>query len=122
LTESSGAGDVLDGGDAALARSGSAGVFDVTVDGRVLLDCGLPEALRPVYKKGGGSAAQAFLPFCASRNPSILKPFARSPALPALVHRRSSPRQADRAPPPTVRSHAVFFFIRCKYATEQIVV
>jgi hypothetical protein len=42
----------LDGGDAALARSGSAGVFDVTVDGRVLLDCGLLKASRPVYKKG----------------------------------------------------------------------
>jgi hypothetical protein len=82
----------LDGGDAALARSGSAGVFDVTVDGRVLLDCRLPEASRPVYKKGGGGVAKAFLPFCASRNPSILKPFARSPALLALVHRRSCPR------------------------------
>jgi hypothetical protein len=44
----------LDGGDAALARSGSAGVFDVTVDGRALLDCGFPEASRPVYKKGAG--------------------------------------------------------------------
>jgi hypothetical protein len=88
----------LDGGDTALARSGSTRVFDVTVDGRVLLDCGLPEASRLVYKKGGGSAAQAFLPFCASRNRSILKPFARSPALLALVHRRSGPCQADRAP------------------------
>jgi hypothetical protein len=110
------------GGDAALTRSGSAGVFDVTVDGRVLLDCGLPEASHPVYKKGVGGAAQAFLPFCASQNPSILKPFARSPALLALVHRRSGPRQADRAPPPTVRSHVVFFFIRCEYAAGQIVV
>jgi hypothetical protein len=109
----------LDGGDAALARSGSAGVFDVTVDRRVLLDCRLPEASRPVYKRGG---AWAFLPFYASRNPSILKPFARSPALLALVHRRSGPRQADRAPPSTVRSHAVFFFIRCEYAAGQIVV
>jgi hypothetical protein len=56
----------LDGGDTTLARSGSVGGFDVTVDGRVLLDCGLPEASRPVYKKGGGGMAQAFLPFCAS--------------------------------------------------------
>jgi hypothetical protein len=70
----------LDGGDAALARSGSVGFFDVTVDGRVLLDCGLPEASCPMYKKGGSSVAQAFFPFCASRNPSILKLFARSPA------------------------------------------
>jgi hypothetical protein len=69
----------LDGGDVALARSGSAGVFDVTVDGRVLLDYGLPEASRPMYKKEGGGAAQAFLPFYVSRNPSILKPLARSP-------------------------------------------
>jgi hypothetical protein len=56
----------LDGGDAALARSGSARVFDVTIDGRVLLDCGFPEASHPVYKKGGGGAARAFLPFCVS--------------------------------------------------------
>jgi hypothetical protein len=53
----------LDGGDAALARSGSAGVSDVTVDGRVLLDCGLPEASRPVYKRGTqrGSGFLTFL-------------------------------------------------------------
>jgi hypothetical protein len=44
----------LDGGDVVLARSGSAGVFDVTVDDAVLLDCGFPEASRPVYKKGVG--------------------------------------------------------------------
>jgi hypothetical protein len=56
----------LDGGDTALTRSGSAAVFDVTIDGRVLLDYGLPEASRPVYKKEGSGAAQAFLPFCAS--------------------------------------------------------
>jgi hypothetical protein len=48
--------------DAALARSGSAGVFDVTVDGRVLLDYRLPEASHPVYKKGGrGSGFLTFL-------------------------------------------------------------
>jgi hypothetical protein len=28
------------------------GFFDVTVDGRVLLDCGLLEASHPMYKKG----------------------------------------------------------------------
>jgi hypothetical protein len=87
----------------------------------VLLDCGLPEASRPVYKKGG-STTQALLPFCAPQNPSIFKPFARSPALLAPIHRRSSPRQADRAPSPTVRSHVVFFFIRCEYAIGRIVV
>jgi hypothetical protein len=112
----------LDGGDVALARSGFAGVFDVTIDGRVPLDCGLPEASRPMYKKGGGGAAQAFLPFCASRNPSILKPLARSPALVALVHRRPGPHQADRAPPPPVRSHAIFFVIRCEYAVGRTIV
>jgi hypothetical protein len=98
------------------------GVFDVTVDGRVLLDCGLPEASRRVYKKEGGGAAQAFLPFCTSQNPSILKPFARSHALLALVHRGSGPRQADLAPPPTVRSHVVLFIIRCEYAVGRTVV
>jgi hypothetical protein len=98
------------------------GFCDVTVDGRVLLDCGLLEASRPMYKKGGGDAPQAFLPFCASRNPNILKPFAHSPALLALVHQRSGPRQADRASLPPVRSHVVFFFIRCEYAAGQIVV
>jgi hypothetical protein len=62
----------------------------------VLLDCGLPEASRPVYKKGGG-AAQALLPLCAPQNPSILYLFTRSPTLLAPVHRRSGPRQADCA-------------------------
>jgi hypothetical protein len=53
----------LDGGDTALTRSGSAWVFDVIVDGRVLLDCGLIEASHPVYKKGGrhGSGFLTFL-------------------------------------------------------------
>jgi hypothetical protein len=51
-----------------------------------------------------------------------LKSFARSPALLALVHRRSGPRQADRAPPPTVRSNVIFFFIRCEYAAGRIIV
>jgi hypothetical protein len=59
----------LDGGDAALARSGSAGVFDVTVDGRVLLDCGLPEASRPVYKKGGRRRGSGFLTFLRVAKP-----------------------------------------------------
>jgi hypothetical protein len=57
----------------------------------VLLDCGLPEASRPVYKKGGG-VAQALLPFCVPQDPSILKPAIRSPALLAPVHRRTGPR------------------------------
>ena len=59
----------LDGGDAALALSGSAGVFDVTVDGRVLLDCGLPEASRPAYKRGGGGRGSGFLTFLRVAKP-----------------------------------------------------
>jgi hypothetical protein len=42
----------LDGGDTALARSGPAGVFEVTFDDVALLDYGFPEAPCPVYKKG----------------------------------------------------------------------
>jgi hypothetical protein len=41
----------LDGGDAALARSGSAGVFDVTVDGRI---AGFPKSHALPIKGGGG--------------------------------------------------------------------
>jgi hypothetical protein len=44
----------LDGGDVALTRSGSAGVFDMTNIDAVLWDCGFPEAPRPVYKRGRG--------------------------------------------------------------------
>jgi hypothetical protein len=87
----------------------------------VLLDCGLTKASCLVYKRGG-STVQALLPFCVLRNPSILKPFARSPGLLVPRHRRSGPRQANRAPPLTVRSNAVFFFIRCEYAVGRIVV
>jgi hypothetical protein len=87
----------------------------------VLLDCGLLEASRPVYKKGGGTA-RALLPFCAPQNPNILKLFARSPALLVPLHRRSSPRQANCMSPPTVRSNVVFFFVRCECAIGWIVV
>jgi hypothetical protein len=46
-------------------------------------------------------AAQAFLPFCASRNPSILKPFARSPAfllsfIEDLAHIKQTARRRRR--------------------------
>jgi hypothetical protein len=51
-----------------------------------------------------------------------LKLAACSPALLAPIHRRTGPRQADYSPPPTVRSHAVFFFIRCDYTIGRIVV
>jgi hypothetical protein len=47
---------------------------------------GFPKHRVLCIKKGGSGAAQAFLPFCASRNPSILKLFARSPAfLPSFI-------------------------------------
>jgi hypothetical protein len=86
------------------------------------LDCGFPEASRPMYKRGG-DAGQVLLPFCAPQNPSLLlKPFARSPALLAPVRRRSGPRQADRAPPPMVRSYVVFFLVCCKHAAGRFIV
>jgi hypothetical protein len=43
----------------------------------VLLDCGLPEVSRPVYKKG--VTTRALLPFCALENPKLLKPLACPP-------------------------------------------
>jgi hypothetical protein len=49
-------------------------------------------------------------------NPKLLKPLARLPVLLVPLHRRSSPRQANRAPPPMVRSNVVFFFICCENA------
>jgi hypothetical protein len=42
----------LDGGDTALARSGSAGVFDVTVDGRGTFGLRASRGVAPLYKKG----------------------------------------------------------------------
>jgi hypothetical protein len=57
------------------------------------------------------------------QNPSLLlKLFIRSPTLLAPAHRRSGPRQADRPPPPTVRSHAVLFLICCKYTAGRRIV
>jgi hypothetical protein len=58
----------LDGGDAALARSGSAGVFDVTVDGRRTVGlrvsrsvaacriAGFPKSRALPIKRGAGAA------------------------------------------------------------------
>jgi hypothetical protein len=43
----------LDGGDATLARSGSAGVFDVTVDGRSTVGLRISRSVAScVYKRG----------------------------------------------------------------------
>jgi hypothetical protein len=54
-TKLSGAEGVADGGDAALARSGSAGVFDMTVDGRRTVGLWASRSVAPcVYKGGGG--------------------------------------------------------------------
>jgi hypothetical protein len=48
----------LDGGDAAVARSGSAGVFDVTVDGRGTVGLRVSRSVAScVYKKGGRDGA-----------------------------------------------------------------
>jgi hypothetical protein len=72
-------------------------------------------------KRGG--AARFRFSFCVPQNPSLLlKPFTRSPALLAPARRRSGPRQADRLPPPTVRSHVVFFLVYCKLAASQHIV
>jgi hypothetical protein len=58
-----------------------------------------------MYKRGGGAAWVRFS-FCVPQNPSLLlKPFVRSPALLAPARWRSGPRQADRPPPPTVRTN-----------------
>jgi hypothetical protein len=62
----------LDGGDAALARSGSAGVFDVTVDGRGTVGLRVSRSVAScVYKKRGGMARFRYS-FCAPRNPRLL--------------------------------------------------
>jgi hypothetical protein len=86
-----------------------------------LLDCGFPEALRRVYKKGWRGSG-CLLPFRASENPKLLKTLARSPALLVPLHRSSGPRQANRASPPTVRSDVVFFLICCKCVADRFVV
>jgi hypothetical protein len=114
---------LLDGGDAALARSGSAGVFDVTVDGRGTVGLRVSRSVAScVYKKGDGTARFRYS-FCAPRNPSLLlKPFVCSLALLALARQRTSPREADRPPPPPVRSYVVLFFICCRYTTGRRIV
>jgi hypothetical protein len=86
-----------------------------------LLDCGFPEAPRRVYKKGRRGSG-CLLPFRTPENPKLLKPLARSPALLVPLHRRSGPRQANRAPPPTVRGNVVFFLICCECAVRRFVV
>jgi hypothetical protein len=86
-----------------------------------LLDCGFPEAPRCVYKKGRRGSG-CLLPLRAPENTKLLKPLARSPALLVPLHRRSGPRQANRASPPTVRSNVVFFLICCECAIDRFIV
>jgi hypothetical protein len=72
--------------------------------------------------KRWGSMGQVLLPFCVSRNPSLLlKLCTRSPALLAPARRRSGPRQANRVPPQMVRSHAVFFLVCCEHAAGRFI-
>jgi hypothetical protein len=69
----------LDGRNAALARSGPVGFFEVTVDGRgtVGLRVSRSATLRPVYKRRRGWGC--CLPLCAPENPSFFKPLACPP-------------------------------------------
>jgi hypothetical protein len=53
----------------------------------------------------------AFSTVSAARLPSLL-----------FVHRRSGSSEADRPPPPTVRSDADLFFFCCRLAAGQCVV
>jgi hypothetical protein len=81
-----------------------------------LLDCGLPEASRPVYIKGAGAARIEIYLSTRHENPSLpFKLLACSSALLAPVHRRTGPREVDRAPPSTVRSHVVFLLVYCDH-------
>jgi hypothetical protein len=82
-----------------------------------LLDCGFPEASRPVYIKGAWAARIEIYLATRCENPSpTFKLLACSSALLAPVHRRTSPREADRTPPSTVCSHAVFLLVCCDHA------
>jgi hypothetical protein len=110
----------LDGGDAALARSGPMGVFEVTVDG--MWHCwtaGFSKRRAVCIKRG--DAARAVSHPCLRRKTLIfLKPLARSLAL--LLHRRSGPRQANQTPSPTVCSDVVFFLVSCKHVADRFVI
>jgi hypothetical protein len=85
-----------------------------------LLDCGFPEASCPVYIKGAGAARIEIYLSARCENPSpTFKLLACSSALLAPVRRRTGPHEADRTPPSTVRSHAVFLLICCDHADGQ---
>jgi hypothetical protein len=74
-----------------------------------LLDCVFLEALRPVYKKGGAAWAVAY-PCLRWKTLAFSN---RLPVLLVLLLQRSGPRQANRAPPPIVRSN-IFLLICCE--------
>jgi hypothetical protein len=82
-----------------------------------LLDCVFPEAPRPVYKKVAAARAVSYP--CVRRKTLTFSN--RSPALLVLLLWRSGSRQADRAPPPTVRRN-VFFLICCECVISRSVV
>jgi hypothetical protein len=83
----------------------------------LLLDYGLPEASLPAYKK---ATAVGLVPSSA-RAVETLAFLNCMLALLALLLRNSSPHQADRVPPPTVRSDA-FFFVCCECIIGRVVV
>jgi hypothetical protein len=73
--------------------------------------------------KGGGAARFELYLSARRKNPNFLfKPLACSSALLAPARRRSGPCEADRPPPPTVRSHAVLFLFCCRYTTGRRIV
>jgi hypothetical protein len=79
-----------------------------------------PEASRPVYIKGTGAARIEIYLSAHRENPSFtFKLLACLSALLAPVHRRTGPREADRTPPSTVRSHAVFLLVCCDHADDR---
>jgi hypothetical protein len=73
----------------------------------LLLDYGFLEVSRPVYKRGQRGRDYLLPVACAVETLTF------STRSPALLLRKSDPRQADRTPPPTVRSN-VFFLICCE--------
>jgi hypothetical protein len=89
----------------------------------VLLDCGFPEASRPVYiKRGAGWRGSGTLSARRETLDSFLKPFVCSLAFLAPARRRTGPREADRPPSLSVRSYAVLFFICCRYTAGRRIV
>jgi hypothetical protein len=80
------------------------------------LDCGFPEEPRPAYKRGRGPALFELHFPRSVKTLAAHRLAARLPAALLLVCRRSGSSEADRPPPPTVRSDAVLFFFRCRYA------